>query len=359
LNEDPNCPVFFACNKSISFLTNFTACIEKAGVAVYQLSMRLIFMGTPEFAVPALAQLVRDGHEVAAVFTQPDKPVGRGKQLHAPPVKTFALEHNITVHQPAKIKTNDEVRAVFESIKPDACIVAAYGKILPEWLLKIPRLGCINIHASLLPKYRGAAPINWAIANGENEAGVTLMQMDAGMDTGAMLSKRATPIAPDETAIELTTRLSQIGAELLSETLPQIENGEITPEAQDETQVTYAPILKREDGLINWQMSATEIANRVRAFQPWPSVFTMFRGARLIFWRAREVSQGSTIFSEQMEPAKIVAIDKSGFIIRCADASLLQVEEVQLEGKRRVPARDFLNGSRVSVGDSLGDSAAT
>lgn len=341
-------------------VTNLIVRIEKPGVAVYQLSMRLIFMGTPEFAVPALAQLMRDGHEVAAVFTQPDKPVGRGKQLHAPPVKTFALEHNITVHQPAKIKTNEEVRTVFESIKPDACIVAAYGKILPEWLLKIPRLGCINIHASLLPKYRGAAPINWAIANGESEAGVTIMQMDVGMDTGAMLSKRATPIASDETAVELTTRLSQIGAELLSESLPQIVSGEIIPELQNEEEATYASILKREDGLINWQMSATEIANRVRAFQPWPSVFTMFRGARLIFWRARAISEneGSVIVSEHMEPAKIVAIDKSGIMIRCAGGSLLQIEEVQLEGKRRVPVRDFLNGSRVSVGDSLSDSTA-
>jgi methionyl-tRNA formyltransferase len=322
--------------------------------------MRLIFMGTPEFAVPTLAQLVHDGHEVAAVFTQPDKPVGRSKQLHAPPVKAFALEHNIAVHQPAKIKTNEEVRAVFETIKPDACIVAAYGKILPEWLLKIPRLGCINVHASLLPKYRGAAPINWAIANGESETGVTVMQMDVGMDTGAMLSKRATKIVVDETAVELTTRLSQIGAELLSESLPQIESGEITPEPQNEVEATYAPILKREDGLINWQMSATEIANRVRAFQPWPSVFTMFRGARLIFWRAKEVmaDDGSVTVNEPVEPAKITATDKSGFIIQCANASLLHVEEVQLEGKRRVPARDFLNGSRLNVGDSLGNSPA-
>jgi methionyl-tRNA formyltransferase len=322
--------------------------------------MRLIFMGTPEFAVPTLAQLVHDGHEVAAVFTQPDKPVGRSKQLHAPPVKAFALEHNIAVHQPAKIKTNEEVRAVIETIKPDACIVAAYGKILPEWLLKIPRLGCINVHASLLPKYRGAAPINWAIANGESETGVTVMQMDVGMDTGAMLSKRATKIVVDETAVELTTRLSQIGAELLSESLPQIESGEITPEPQNEVEATYAPILKREDGLINWQMSATEIANRVRAFQPWPSVFTMFRGARLIFWRAKEVmaDDGSVTVNEPVEPAKITATDKSGFIIQCANASLLHVEEVQLEGKRRVPARDFLNGSRLNVGDSLGNSPA-
>jgi methionyl-tRNA formyltransferase len=320
--------------------------------------MRLIFMGTPEFAVPTLARLVSDGHDVRALFTQPDKPVGRGKQLHAPPVKTFALAHNLAVYQPTKIKTNEEVRAVFETIKPDVCIVAAYGKILPEWLLKIPRLGCINVHASLLPKYRGAAPINWALAKGESETGVTIMQMDAGMDTGAMLAKRATKIEADETAIELTVRLSQIGAELLSETLPRIASGEIRPEPQDEAQATYAPILKREDGLIDWQMSAQEIANRVRAFQPWPAVFTMFRGGRLIFWRAKELSSNdrAAISGEQLEPATIAAVDKSGFVIRCANATLLQVGEVQLEGKRRVPARDFLNGSRLAVGDSLNES---
>jgi methionyl-tRNA formyltransferase len=320
--------------------------------------MRLIFMGTPEFAVPALARLVNDGHEIAAVFTQPDKPVGRGKQLHASPVKNFALEHGIVVHQPAKIKTSEEVRAVFEAIKPEACLVAAYGKILPEWLLKIPRLGCINVHASLLPKYRGAAPINWAIANGESETGVTIMQMDIGMDTGAMLTKRATRIDPYETAAELTARLSQIGAELLSESLPQIADGEINPEPQNESEATYAPILKREDGLIDWRMSAAEIANRVRAFQPWPTVFTMFRGARLIFWRAREIAtdENATTLDAALKPAKIAAMDKAGLVVRCAGATLLQVEEVQLEGKRRVPARDFVNGSRLGVGDSLSDS---
>ncbi len=318
-------------------------------------------MGTPEFAAATLAQLVSDGHEVRAVYTQPDKPVGRGKQLQAPPVKTFALEHNLAVYQSAKIKTNEEVRAVFESIKPDACIVAAYGKILPEWLLKIPRLGCINIHASLLPKYRGAAPINWAIANGESETGVTIMQMDAGMDTGAMFAKRATKIEVHETAIELTARLSQIGGQLLSETLPRIERGEVTPEPQNEAEATYAPILKREDGLIDWRMSAEEIANRVRAFQPWPAVFTMFRGARLIFWRAKAVSpnDSAVLSPERIEPATIAALHQSGFFVGCAGATLLHVEEVQLEGKRRVPARDFLNGSRLAVGDSLNDSPIT
>src|SRR5262245_6975490 len=207
--------------------------------------MKLIFMGTPEFAVPSLARLHSDGHDIVAVFTQPDKPVGRHRELHAPPVKVFALEHKIPVYQPAKIKTNEEVFSLFTTLQPDACIVAAYGKILPERLLQIPKLGCINVHASLLPKYRGAAPINWAIANGERETGVTIMQMDAGMDTGGMFAKQATPIGEDETAVELTVRLSQIGAELLSETLPGIECGEIRAEPQDDGEATYAPILKR------------------------------------------------------------------------------------------------------------------
>jgi len=313
--------------------------------------MKLIFMGTPEFAVPSLARLIQDGHQVAAVFTQPDKPAGRGKLVQAPPVKLFALEHDIAVHQPARIKTNEEVRASFETIAPDACIVAAYGKILPEWLLGIPRLGCINVHASLLPKYRGAAPINWAIANGERETGVTIMQMDAGMDTGAMIAKRGLVIGEDETAPELSTRLARLGAEALSATLPLIERAEITPTPQNEQEATYAPILKREDGRIDWRMNAREIANRVRAFQPWPGTYTQFRGARLTLWRAREAE----VKSETAEPGTITSIDKSGVIVACAGSTALCVEELQTEGKRKMSARDFVNGMRISAGERLTD----
>lgn len=306
-------------------------------------------MGTPEFSVPSLARLIQDGHSVAAVFTQPDKPAGRGKHLQAPPVKLFALEHGIEVHQPARIKTNEEVRAIFETIAPDACIVAAYGKILPEWLLGIPRLGCINVHASLLPKYRGAAPINWAIANGERETGVTIMQMDAGMDTGPMIATRAIVIGHDETAPELTTRLAELGAEALSALMPLIERGEITPTQQTGQEATYAPILKREDGLIDWRMNAREIANRVRAFQPWPGTYAQFRGARLTIWRAHEAE----VKSETAEPGIITSIDKSGIIVACAGSTALRVEELQTEGKRRMSARDFVNGVRISTGDRL------
>lgn len=309
--------------------------------------MKLIFMGTPEFAVPSLARLIQDGHHVSAVFTQPDKPAGRGKHVQTPPVKLFALEQGIAVHQPARIKTNEEVRAIFETVAPDACVVAAYGKILPGWLLGIPRLGCINVHASLLPKYRGAAPINWAIANGERETGVTIMRMDVGMDTGPMIATSSLVIGEDETAPELSTRLAELGAEALSATLPLIERDEITPIAQDEQEATYAPILKREDGLIDWRMNAREIANRVRAFQPWPGTYTQFRGARLNIWRAHEAEAKS----ESAAPGTITEIDKSAITVACADSTSLRVEELQTEGKRKMSARDFVNGMRISAGD--------
>lgn len=309
-------------------------------------------MGTPEFAVPSLARLIAGGYQVSAVFTQPDKPAGRGKHLHAPLVKTFALERGLRVHQPARIKNNEGVRAIFEQISPDACVVAAYGKILPESLLAIPRLGCINVHASLLPKYRGAAPINWAIANGERETGVTIMQMDAGMDTGPMLAKAAITIGDEETAPELSARLARAGAELLFETLPRIARGEIEPVPQDDTEATYAPMLKREDGLIDWQMSAREIANRVRAFQPWPGSYTRFRGARLILWRAHETPFPKDPGGEAA-PGTILKIDEVGITGACGAASALRIDEVQVEGKRRMSALDFAHGARLKPGHNI------
>jgi methionyl-tRNA formyltransferase len=309
-------------------------------------------MGTPEFAVPSLERLVRDGHDIGAVFTQPDKPSGRGKHLQQPPVKAFALERGIAVHQPAKIKTNQEVRAIFESVAADLCVVAAYGKILPEWMLRLPRFGCVNVHASLLPKYRGAAPINWAIANGERETGVTIMQMDAGMDTGDMLRKRAVEIGEDETAVELSARLALVGADLLSETLPVIERAEIEPLPQADAEATYAPMLKREDGLIDWRMTAREIANRVRAFQPWPGCYTFFRGQRLMIWRARPLPESEP---RAVDPATVLSVDKTALVIACSGASALAVEELQVEGKRRVTAREFANGMRLATGDRITD----
>jgi methionyl-tRNA formyltransferase len=332
--------------------------------------MRLIFMGTPEFAVPVLQRLVHDGHQIVAVFTQPDKPAGRGNRLQAPPVKLVSQGLGIPVFQPARIKTNDEVRQAFESLHPDACIVTAYGKILPEWLLKIPRLGCINVHSSLLPKYRGAAPINWAIANGETQTGVTIMQMDPGMDTGPMLGSKAVDIDEYETAVELSERLSDLGADLLSGKLRLVERGEIQPEPQDESLASYAPMLKREDGLIDWSMPAKRVSDRVRGFQPWPGCYTVFRGGRLIIWRARPVSidsmhladphsEGTHTGGFSVKPGMIAFLEKTGIVIACAESSFLRVEEIQLEGKRKVSARDFANGARLGIGDSIRDETAT
>lgn len=323
----------------------------------YQLFVNLIFMGTPEFSVPSLERLIIDGHDVAAVFTQPDKPAGRGRHLHAPPVKTVALGHGIAVHQPPKIKNNEEARAIFDGISPDACVVVAYGKILPEWMLAIPRFGCINVHASLLPKYRGAAPINWAIANGERETGVTIMQMDAGMDTGPTLTQRSIPIGDQETAPELSARLAQAGADLLSETLPRVERGDVVPELQDDSQATYAPMLRREHGAIDWALSAREIANRVRAFQPWPATYTSFRGARLIIWRGRETSKSAlgNCFAFDSRPGTILTIDDAGITILCSASTALLIQEVQVEGKRRVSAREFANGARLEPGQRINE----
>ena len=312
-------------------------------------------MGTPEFAVSSLARLVADGHTVAAAFTQPDKPAGRGNKLLQPPVKLCASVIGIPVFQPARIKTNEEVRATFEAIAPDACIVAAYGKILPEWMLTIPRLGCINVHASLLPKYRGAAPINWAIANGERETGVTIMQVDAGLDTGAMLARRAVEIEDDETAADLSSRLAELGAVLLSETIRGLELGEVRPVPQDNSEATYAPMLKREDGLIDWSQTASQIANRIRAFQPWPGCHTMLGHHRLIIWRAHAAAEAQTAGEPAVPPATIVDMSKTGITVACGGGSALHIEELQIEGKRRLTARDVVNGLRLTTGERISD----
>ena len=317
--------------------------------------MRLIFMGTPEFAVSSLARLVAGGHTVSAAFTQPDKPAGRGNKLQQPPVKLFALEHGIPVFQPARIKTNEEVRAAFEAIAPDACIVAAYGKILPEWMLSIPRLGCINVHASLLPQYRGAAPINWAIANGERETGITIMQMDAGLDTGPMLARRAVEILDDETAPGLSARLADVGAGLLSETLNRLELGEVRAVPQDNSEATFAPMLKREDGLIDWSQTASQIANRIRAFQPWPGCHTVLGHHRLIVWRAHTSGEAPPTEQPAIRPATIIDMDKTGITVACGGSTLLHTEELQIEGKRRLPAREVANGLRLTPGMRISD----
>ncbi|HEY7181333.1 MAG TPA: methionyl-tRNA formyltransferase [Blastocatellia bacterium] len=320
--------------------------------------MRLIFMGTPEFAVPSLRKLIEAGHEIIAVFTQPDRPVGRKQVVTPPPVKVFAADHGLAIHQPLKIKT-DEARRQFEALfkEADAGVVAAYGRILPDWMLNAPHHGCLNVHSSLLPKYRGAAPINWAVARGERETGVTIMLMDAGLDTGPVLLRRATAIGDEETAAELTPRLAELGAGSLVEALSRLERGEITPEPQNDAGATLAPILKREDGEVDWAMTAPEIFNRLRGFTPFPGCYTFFDGRRLEIVKARvETGVEGPNKSDKLkfEPGVVCETARESFVVACGGATRLRITEVQSEGKRALPARDFMNGARLQVGAKLG-----
>ena len=309
--------------------------------------MRIVFMGTPESAVPSLRRLLDDGHEIIAVWTQPDKPAGRGNKLHESPVKEFALSHNLAVHQPARIKT-EEAKALFASHSADAAIVVAYGKILPAEFLNAPRHGCINVHFSLLPKYRGAAPVNWAIVNGEKETGVTTMKIVAELDAGPILLQHPTQIHEHETAPELLTRLAEISAELLSETLKRFDT--IQPQPQRDQEATPAPLLKREDGLIDWSTDAFAIEQRVRGFQRWPNAYTSFRSQRLIIWKA------TSEWIEQLAfpSGQIIEARGDRLIIACGDRTALRVLELQTEGGRRLSARDFRNGMHLKVGELLG-----
>jgi methionyl-tRNA formyltransferase len=306
--------------------------------------MRVVFLGTPDFAVPTLEALVGAGHEVAAVITQPDRPAGRGRQLTPPPVKQAALSLGLPVHQPSKIRT-PEFHAWLRGLGADAFVLVGYGRIIPQSIIDIPPLGIINVHASLLPKYRGAAPIQWAVANGEARTGVTTMRIDAGLDTGGMLLKAETAIGPEETSVELAARLAPMGAALLIETLAA---GTITPEAQDEAQASYAPILKKEDGLIDWTRPADQIHNRVRGFQPWPGCYTGFRGQLLHIWRTRPAGAMDGA-PGSLHPSK------NRLVAACGCGSGLELLEVQVEGRKRVDAAAFLNGHRVMQNELLGE----
>ncbi len=315
--------------------------------------MRVIFMGTPEAAVPTLLRLLQSEHEIVAVFTQPDRPAGRHRVLTPPPVKRIASAYGIPVYQPEKLRTNEEVRMMLHALAPDVIVVVAYGKILPAWLLNLPPLGCVNVHFSLLPKYRGAAPVQWAIAMGETVTGVTTMLMDEGVDTGPILLQRACEIGPDETAPELTERLAQLGAELALETLAGLQQGRLTPRPQEETHASQAPLLRREHGWVDWHLSAEEIRNRIRGFQPWPGAWTRLGDARLILWRA-QAEAGASEEEARLDPGTISAIERDAFVVVCGAGSRLRLTEVQLEGRRRMPAREFLKGARLSVGLRLG-----
>src|SRR5438105_3610743 len=315
--------------------------------------MRLVFMGTPESAVPTLRRCVEDGHEVLAVWTQPDRPAGRGNRLKTPPVKEFALSRGLNVLQPAKIKT-EEALSLFTAREFDVAVVVAYGRILPPSFLRAPRRGSINVHFSLLPKYRGAAPVNWAIVRGERVSGVTTMLIDEGLDTGPVLLQRPTPIGEDETAPQLLERLSHAGAGLLGETLARLDT--IEPRPQRDEEATLAPMLRREDGLIDWSLEASDIERRVRGFQPWPNAHTLHGGRRLVVWRAApaRTEAGDENSSRSKQPGEVIEARGDNLAVACGDATVLRIQELQLEGKQRVSARDFINGTRLRAGERFG-----
>ena len=307
--------------------------------------LTLVFCGTPQFAVPTLEKLVNSGYSVPLVVTQPDRPRGRGMELTASPVKQCALKSSLPVAQPDKIKHNEEFRARLEDIKPEAIIVVGYGRIIPQWMLDLPPLGNINLHASLLPKYRGAAPIQWAIAKGETTTGVTTMKIDAGLDTGDILLQRELPIGSSDTSLSLAPKLAEIGADLMVATLRGLQAGTIQPKPQNNAQATPAPILKKEDGKIDFHLSSAEIQNRLRGFQPWPGAFTTFRGKNLQVTQASSVSGPSTPSELRVEGERL--------FVGCGNGAI-ELFELQPEGKKRISAKDFIHGYRPKPGEKLG-----
>ncbi len=308
--------------------------------------LNLVFCGTPMFAVPTLEKLHATGFRVHLVVTQPDRPKGRGLGLVASPVKQCAVRLNLPITQPDKIKTNDEFRAQLSAINPDAIIVVGYGRIIPQWMLDLPRLGNINLHASLLPKYRGAAPIQWSIAQGETVTGVTTMRIDAGLDTGEILLQKELTIEREDTAETLAPRLAAIGSDLIVETLRGLQAGAIHPHPQDNSQATLAPILKKEDGLVDFSRPVAEIFNRLRGFQPWPGAYTKFRGKNLQILKALPAI-------EVLRPAEL-HVQADNLLVGCGQSTSLELLELQLEGKKRTSARDFIHGYRPKPGEKLG-----
>jgi methionyl-tRNA formyltransferase len=310
------------------------------------LSLNIVFCGTPRFAVPTLSKVVEAGFHVHLVVTQPDRPKGRGLELVSSPVKERALQLGLPVVQPESIKRNEEFQSQLREINPDAILVVGYGRIIPQWMLDLPPLGNINLHASLLPKYRGAAPIQWAIARGETVTGVSTMRIDAGLDTGDILLQEELSIVPGDTAETLALKLATVGAELTVETLRGLLAGNVHPHQQDHAQSTLAPILKKEDGLIDFSRSATEILNRMRGFQPWPGAYTKFRGKNLQMWKA-ESAKGVLASSE-------LRVDGDHLLVGCGGNTAIELLELQLEGKTRSSAADFLRGYRPQPGEKLG-----
>jgi methionyl-tRNA formyltransferase len=307
--------------------------------------MRLVFLGTPSFAAPTLEACVAVGHDVVSVLTQPDRPSGRGQRLAAPPVKQAALRLGLSVYQPERVRRPEAIEHL-RAQNADAMVVVGYGQIIPQSVIDLAPLGIINVHASLLPRYRGAGPVQWAIVRGETVTGVTTMKINAGLDTGDMLLKAETEIGPEETAPELAERLSLMGARLLVETLDRI--GEITPEPQDDAQASYAPIIKKEDGRIDWTESALAVHNRARGMQPWPGAHTTFRGQTLHLWKTRPHLRGAA----HPGPGQFLTLKPP---VVCCGEGAVELVEVQLEGRKRIAGADFVNGQRLSENESLGD----
>jgi len=316
--------------------------------------MKLVFCGTPRFAVPTLEALLAANHEVALVVSQPDRPAGRDRQLNAPPVKLVALAAGIAVMQPETIRNNAEFRARIEAIAPDAIVVVAYGRLIPPWMLALPRHGCINLHASLLPRYRGAAPIQWSVAMGDTVTGNTTMLLEEGLDTGPILMQRAIVIAPQQTAVDLFEELARGGAPLVVETLAGLENKAIKPRPQNHAGATFAPLLNRENGRMEFAAhTATELKNRWRGFQPWPGAFSSLEGKKLIVHRMEVAAAPATLETTPAEDAAVlpgqIRIEDHRLLVACAQNTWLELLEVQLEGKKRLAAAEFLRGIALPV----------
>lgn len=309
-------------------------------------SLNLVFCGTPRFALPTLDKLVDGGFQIQLVVTQPDRPKGRGLELVASSVKQRALQLGLPIIQPDKIKNNNEFRTQLCDLKPDAIVVVGYGRIIPQWMLDLPPLGNINLHASLLPKYRGAAPIQWAIARGETVTGVTTMKIDAGLDTGDILMRQEVPIAEDDTAETLAPKLAEAGAELTVDTLRGLLAGNVRPRKQDHANATLAPILKKEDGSIDFSCPAGGILNRLRGFQPWPGAHTKFRGKNLQLSRAA--------VADRPLPASVLEVEGDRLFAGCGEGTALELLEVQVEGKKRTSTAEFIRGYRLRLGEKLG-----
>jgi len=319
--------------------------------------LRLLFCGTPQFAVPTLRHLLEQpDFNVLGIITQPDRPRGRGQEVSFSPVKEIATAAGIPVHQPEKIRA-PEAQELLQKLEPDAVVIIAYGQIIPARLLPIPRLGWINLHASLLPKYRGAAPINWAIVNGETKTGVTSMRIDAGMDTGEILLQKETEIGATETAPELTARMSELGAPLMAETLRGLASGTLIPRAQDNALASSAPMLKKEDGRIDWSLPALEIFNRIRGLAPWPGAYTSFRGQTCHILgepASKELSEQHAQAGKPGAPGSLV-VSKREVTVVCGGTTYLRLERVKLEGRKQVSAAEFVNGAHLLTGEHFGE----